>query len=116
MGSPQGAAQKSAFTGRWKGAPVDYRLVTTGPDDEAGINGALTRRRGGIDGQAVIAFVNTIQVEDMTETQRRVEAAGGTQVVEPDTVPGVVIVAYFKDTEGNILGALEPAEPFAAAG
>ena len=46
----------------------------------------------------------------------RVEAAGGTQVVEPDTVPGVGTVAYFKDTEGNILGALEPAEPFAAAG
>ena len=116
MGSPQGAAQKSAFTGRWKGAPVDYRLVTTGPDDEAGINGALTQRRGEIDGQAVIAFVNTIQVEDMTETQRRVDAAGGTQVVEPDTVPGVGTVAYFKDAEGNILGALEPAEPFAAAG
>lgn len=94
---------------RWEGAPADYRLITTGPDDRPGINGALTQRRGDIDGQAVIAFVNTIEVDDMAETQRRVEAAGGTQVVEPATVPGVGTVAYFKDTEGNILGALEPA-------
>jgi predicted enzyme related to lactoylglutathione lyase len=85
--------------------------LTTGPDETAGINGALTQRRGEIDGQAVIAFVNTIQVEDMGETQRRVEAAGGTQVVKPDTIPGIGTVAYFKDTEGNILGALEPAGP-----
>jgi hypothetical protein len=32
------------------GAPIDYRLITTGPDDQAGINGALTQRRGEIDG------------------------------------------------------------------
>jgi predicted enzyme related to lactoylglutathione lyase len=40
---------------RYEGAPVDYRLVTTGPDGEIGINGALVERRGEIDGQAVIA-------------------------------------------------------------
>jgi uncharacterized protein len=45
---------------RWEGAPIDYRLVTTGPDSEPGINGALSQRRGEIDGQAVIAYVNTI--------------------------------------------------------
>jgi predicted enzyme related to lactoylglutathione lyase len=59
----------------------------------------------------VIAFVNTVRVEDMAETTRGIEAAGGTLVVEPATVPGIGTVAYFKDTEGNILGALQPAEP-----
>src|SRR3712207_7863863 len=32
---------------RYEGAPIDYRLVTTGPDDETGINGAIIGRRGG---------------------------------------------------------------------
>ncbi len=93
----------------WEGAPLDYRLITTGPDNEPGINGALTERRTGIDGEAVIAYVNTIQVEDLAETGRRIEAAGGECVVQPAEVPGVGTVAYFKDTEGNIFGALQPA-------
>jgi predicted enzyme related to lactoylglutathione lyase len=90
---------------RWQ---ADYRLITTGPDDQPGINGALTPRRGEIDGQAVIAYVNTVQVDDLAETDRRIVAGGGEQVVEPARVPGVGTVTYFKDTEGNILGALEP--------
>jgi predicted enzyme related to lactoylglutathione lyase len=69
----------------------------------------LTERRGGIDGQAVIAYVNTVQVEDLAETQCRIGEAGGEQVIEPAVIPGVGTVAYFKDTEGNIFGALQPA-------
>lgn len=93
----------------WEGAPIDYRLITTGPDDESGINGALTERRGVIDGQGVIAYVNTVQVEDLAETERRIEAAGGEREVEPAEIPGVGTVAYFRDTEGNLFGALQPA-------
>jgi uncharacterized protein len=93
---------------RWEGAPVDYRLVTTGPDEEPGIDGALAERRGEIDGQAVIAYVNTIGVDDMVQTERRVAEAGGKQRRPRDEIPGVGTVAYFKDTEGNIFGALEP--------
>ncbi len=93
----------------WEGAPIDYRLITTGPDNEPGINGALTGRRVGTDGEAVNAYVNTIQVQDLAETERRIAAAGGERVVQPAEVPGVGTVAYFKDTEGNIFGALQPA-------
>jgi uncharacterized protein len=92
----------------WEGGPIDYRLITTGPDEQPGINGALTERRGRIDGQAVTAYVNTIQVEDLAETQRRIGVAGGEQVVEPAVIPGVGTVAYFKDSEGNVFGALQP--------
>jgi uncharacterized protein len=94
---------------RWEGAPVDYRLVTTGPDGDPGINGALVERRGEIDGQAVIAYVNTIGVEDIGETERRVAEAGGEQVMERSEIPGVGQLSSFKDTEGNIFGALQPA-------
>ncbi|HEX3316955.1 MAG TPA: VOC family protein [Solirubrobacteraceae bacterium] len=94
---------------RWEGSPVDYRLVTTGPDDEMGINGALVERRGEIDGQAVMGYVNTVQVADLADTQRRIADGGGEQVLDPVTIPEVGTVAYFKDTEGNVFGALQPA-------
>ena len=94
---------------RYEGAPVDYRLVTTGPDDEPGINGALVERRGEIDGEAVIAYVNTIAVDDLAATQEQIATSGGEQVLERMEVPGVGHLAYFKDTEGNIFGALQPA-------
>jgi uncharacterized protein len=94
---------------RYEGAPVDYRLVTTGPDDEPGINGALVERRGEIDGEAVIAYVNTIAVEDLSATQEQIATSGGEQVLERMEVPGVGHLAYFKDTEGNVFGALQPA-------
>jgi uncharacterized protein len=94
---------------RWEGGPVDYRLVTTGPGGEPGIDGALLERRGEIDGQAVIAYVCTVQVDDLAETERRVGEAGGAVALPRNEIPGVGHVAYFKDTEGNIFGALQPA-------
>lgn len=101
---------------KWDG-PVDYWLVNTGPDDEPGVNGAIIRRMGGAPGdtQAVNAFINTIQVDSIDETERRVPDAGGEQVVARDEIPGVGKVSYFKDTEGNIFGALEPTDTRKAA-
>jgi uncharacterized protein len=93
----------------WENAPIDYRLIATGPDDEPGIDGALTTRDGAIDGRRLFAYVNTIQVDDLPQTERRIGAAGGERVVEPARIPGVGTVAYFKDPEGNIFAALQPA-------
>ena len=90
------------------GGPLDYRLLTTGPDDRPGINGAILQRSGPVDGQAVIAYVCTIEVDSIEETERAVPAAGGEQVMDRMEVPGVGQLSYFKDTEGNIFGALEP--------
>jgi len=94
---------------RWEGSPMDYRLITTGQEGERGIDGALAERRGEIDGQAVIAYVCTIAVDDLTATQEKVAAAGGTEALPRMTIPDVGDLAYFKDTEGNIFGALQPA-------
>jgi predicted enzyme related to lactoylglutathione lyase len=44
---------------RWNG-PQEYWLIKTGPDNQPGINGGLVPRRGTIDGQAVIAYVCTV--------------------------------------------------------
>jgi len=98
------------WTAERYGGPVDYRVLTTGPDGSLGINGAILARQG--DGPAesepVNAFVCTIEVDSIEETERAVPEAGGQQVVERMEVPGVGQLSYFKDTEGNIFGALEP--------
>src|SRR5687768_15872437 len=49
---------------KWEG-PMEYWMVITGPDDQPGINGGLMRRQGEIDGQAVIAYVCTVDVADV---------------------------------------------------
>jgi predicted enzyme related to lactoylglutathione lyase len=91
---------------KWNG-PADYWLITTGEQDEPGINGGLVRRRGEIDGQAVIAFVCTVDISNVDDTAARVQKQGGSVVVPKMAVPGVGWLVYFKDTEGNIFGAMQ---------
>jgi len=91
------------------GGPMDYRLLDTG-DGAPGINGAILRRGGGEPGErtAVNGFICTIEVDSIEATERAVPDAGGEQVLDRMDVPDVGQLAYFKDTEGNIFGALQP--------
>jgi predicted enzyme related to lactoylglutathione lyase len=88
----------------------DYRLLYTGPDGTPGINGALIERQGGgpASGDDVNAFVCTVAVEDLDATRQRIGERGGAQVVDVREVPGVGRLAYFRDPEGNLLGAIQP--------
>ena len=92
---------------KWEG-PMDYWLIVTGPDDQRGINGGLVPRQGELDGQAVIAYVCTVDVESVDASIATVEANGGQVVVPKMPVPGVGWLVYCKDTEGNIFGMLQP--------
>jgi len=92
---------------KWDG-PQDYWLITTGPDDEPGINGALMRRQGEIDGQAVIAYVCTVEVSSVDEYVEKITQGGGSVAVPKMAVPGVGWLAYCKDTEGNLFGLMAP--------
>ncbi|MDX1418349.1 MAG: VOC family protein [Rubricoccaceae bacterium] len=99
---------------RWDG-PWEYWLITTGPDDEPGINGAIVRRRGPepAAGQPVNAFVCTAQVDDLDATVEAALAAGATIGVEKMAVPGVGYLAYLHDPQGNIVGVMQ-SDPAAA--
>jgi predicted enzyme related to lactoylglutathione lyase len=46
----------------------------------------------------------TVDVEDIEASLGQIESAGGSVVKGKDAVPGMGYYAYFKDTEGNILG------------
>ena len=89
--------------------PIDYRLINTGPKSETGIDGAIVERRSSSDGDGVIAYVCTIHVDDIQATEKKIEDCGGEQVVDRHEIPDVGQLSYFKDPEGNIFGALQPA-------
>ena len=91
---------------KWDG-PEDYWLITTGPDNEPGINGAILKRRGVIDGQAVIAYVCTIEVSALDATLDNILARGGVLALPKMPVPMVGWLAYCKDSEGNIFGIMQ---------
>jgi uncharacterized protein len=94
---------------KWAG-PMDYWLITTGPDEERGINGGLVRRMGPPpqEGQAVNAYPCVVQVPAIDDFIARIGAAGCPIVVPKMPIPGVGWLAYFKDTEGNIVGIMQP--------
>jgi predicted enzyme related to lactoylglutathione lyase len=86
---------------KWEG-PEDYWLVTTGPKEEMGIDGAFMRRdeRGW-------RTVNTISVPSVDEAAEKVKQAGGKLLSERMTIPGVGYFHYCEDTEGNPFGILQ---------
>jgi len=97
---------------QWAGQP--YWLLTTG-EDGPGINGGLVLRRGPAPGEAqpVNAFVCTVDVPDLDRYLARALGLGGGEAVPKMAVPGVGWLAYVKDTEGNLLGLMQP-DPAAA--
>ncbi|MDE8667032.1 VOC family protein [Pseudarthrobacter sp. H3Y2-7] len=86
---------------------MDYTsAITTPSDDQTGmpsapgaINGALFPRT-----DSLTSPIITIDVDDVDAALKQIETAGG-QVAQPKAaVPGMGWFAYFKDTEGNIMG------------
>ncbi len=86
----------------WEG-PNEYWLITAGPDDEPGINGAITPRN--LPEQVT---TDTIAVKSVDESLKKVEGAGGTVVMSKQVIPEIGYIAYCKDTEGNLFGILQP--------
>lgn len=90
---------------KWEG-PIDYWLVTTGPSDEAGIDGGIMKREeSGASSRS--GFVNTIDVADLDESMAKVERFGGSIASPKRAVPGVGWMCYAADTEGNPFGMMQ---------
>jgi len=89
---------------KWEG-PQDYWLITTGPDDEPGINGGLMKR---MDPSA--STWNTVEVPSVDEFTAKIIESGGKVVMPKTTIPGVGYQAYCQDTEGNVFGLHETDE------
>jgi predicted enzyme related to lactoylglutathione lyase len=92
------------------GGPFKYLLVTTGPADQAGINGAITSRS-----EHAQSVINSISVDRWEDGAQAVEKAGGRVLMEKTPIAGIGYFAYCRDTEGNVFGIVEE-EPAAMAG
>ncbi|WP_284980263.1 VOC family protein [Arthrobacter sp. fls2-241-R2A-200] len=105
---------QSAFG--WNLSPMqgmEYTIAMTTPSDEktgmptqpGAINGALFPRTDNLK-----TPILTIDVDDVDAALGQVERSGGSVVQGKETIPGMGYYAYFKDTEGNILGVWQSDE------
>ena len=91
-------------------AGMPYFGVTTGEDDQPGINGAIMARMGPgpQPGGPVGGAVLTVGCEDFDGTAEKVLQAGGTVALAKHALPGMAWQGYFLDTEGNVFGVHQP--------
>ncbi len=93
------------------GPPGQYWFVKTG-DGGPGIDGGLLPRRGAAPkgGEPVIAWVCTCDVDDVDAYVAKALEMNGEVGVHKMAIPGVGWLAYVHDTEGNIIGLMQPDE------
>ncbi len=89
---------------------MGYTIVMSGPSGDQGptepgfINGGMMQR------QAPFISPNlVVEVDNLEAALEAVNSAGGTTVVERQAVGDMGFTAYFKDTEGNLVGLWETA-------
>ncbi len=85
---------------------MNYTMIGTAPSDENGtpkelgmINGGMPKR-----GQPIDHTVVTIHVQSIDDALTRIEKLGGKRVGEKMSLGDMGFAAYFKDTEGNVVG------------
>jgi predicted enzyme related to lactoylglutathione lyase len=90
---------------------MGYTIVMTGPSSDTGptesgfINGGmLSREQAAHSGSVVVLDVESIEV-----ALERIGELGGSTVVGKTPVGDMGFAAYFKDTEGNVVGLWETA-------
>ena len=88
---------------------MDYTIVMTGPtDQESGptepgfINGGMFQRTEGLTAPNVV-----LDVQNIEAALKAVNANGGSTVEERQAVGDMGFSAYFKDSEGNLVGLWE---------
>jgi hypothetical protein len=89
---------------------MGYTLAMSGPSGEQGpseagfINGGLMQRQEPFTGVNIV-----IDVDNLEDALKAVDEAGGSTVAERQAVGDMGFVAYFRDTEGNLVGLWENA-------
>ena len=86
--------------------PADFRQIKVNKESQNPI-GALQHRRYSPLDQKVVGFECSIQVEDVENTARLVEEAGGKIVMPKAEIPHVGWLIKFEDTEGNLVCAIQ---------
>jgi predicted enzyme related to lactoylglutathione lyase len=91
--------------------PPDFYLIHTGDEKNPGVQGLMHKRREPVNGTGMTGFECTIEVQNIDDTIRAIEAAGGKIVMAKFHIPTVGTGVYFNDTERNFVGAMQPEKP-----
>jgi len=90
---------------------MQYALIRTTATDEQGapkepgaINGGMFRREAEINLPVI-----TIEVADIDQSLKTIETTGGSTVQSRTKIGDMGFSAYFKDSEGNLMGLWENA-------
>ncbi len=90
----------------------DYTMVGTAPSNEMGtpnepgrINGGMGKRSGPLQHPVV-----TVSVADIEASLKNIESLGGKTVQAKQPIGDMGFTAYFKDTEGNVVGLYQSAQ------
>ena len=81
---------------------MDYRLIMTGQDKKPGINGGFP-----VNPELKQKVVNTIDVDDIDETIKKIIENSGEIIIPKNPIPGIGWIAYFKDPESNVFGVMQ---------
>jgi predicted enzyme related to lactoylglutathione lyase len=88
---------------------IDYTIVRTVDVDEqqmpkepGAINGGMMKRTSDTPSPVI-----TINVDAIDDALKKVESGGGSTVRPRTEIPGMGAFAYFRDTEGNVMGLWE---------
>lgn len=91
---------------------MSYTMVSTGPTGEQGpptepgfINGGMLSRKDSLSGGTVVV----VDVPDIDAALATVESLGGSTMQAKLPVGDMGFSAYFKDTEGNVVGLWQTA-------
>ncbi len=87
--------------------PPGFWMIDTGAREPGTPLGSLQGRRTLVDGESLNGFECTVAVQDCAATARAIAANGGTILMPRTTIPTVGHLIWFRDTEGNVAGAME---------
>jgi predicted enzyme related to lactoylglutathione lyase len=79
--------------------PIDDKMM---PKEPGAINGGFTSKSSETPSPVI-----TIGVDSIDETLKKVESGGGSTITPRTPIPNMGAFAYFKDSEGNVMGLYE---------
>jgi predicted enzyme related to lactoylglutathione lyase len=87
--------------------PPGFWMIDTGTKEPGTPLGSLQGRRTLVDGERMNGLECTIGVPDCAAAERAIVENGGTILMPRTTIPTVGHLIWFRDTEGNVVGAME---------
>ena len=86
--------------------PPDFYLIHTGPADDPGIHGSVSKRTEPA-GPGRRGYECTISVDDLGAIRSAIVKHGGKVLLHEHEIVGVGCLVRFEDTEGNVVCAME---------